>query len=194
MIVIYGLGNNDKKYLNTKHNVGRLLLEMFATSEKVSFKTSSSQKSFNSAKNPQINLVYSNGYMNLSGKPLFDFWQYFKLSDSNQENILIVLQDDSDQFEGCNKLVLGGGSAGHRGLNSIYEYLSLMGLKKENIWRLKIGIRPLENKLKSETFVLNSITTEDTLNLNKLLETIQNNKQNLLESRFNLLQNQINTK
>ena len=190
MIVIYGLGNNEKKYLNTKHNVGRLLLERLANIEQLNF---SLKNSFSYARNSEFSFVYSNGFMNVSGKPLFDFWQYFKLSS---DDILIILQDDSDQTEGLNKFVLGGGSAGHRGINSIYEYLNSMGLKKENVWRLKIGIRPIENKLKSETFVLSAVTANDLNNLNKLSEIFLNskNKQNLFEKKFSLIQNQINTK
>jgi peptidyl-tRNA hydrolase, PTH1 family len=153
MIVFYGLGNNDPKYLNTKHNAGRLVVEGLAKSWEISFSKGTSYFYTKSKDNLEICLLYSAGYMNNSGLALGDFLRYFKL-DFKPTDSLLIIQDDSDQQNGKQKLLRGGGSAGHHGINDIYRHLPGLKISLEQVWRLKIGIRPDGNRERSETFVL----------------------------------------
>ena len=155
MLVIYGLGNNDTKYFDTKHNIGRVCLEYLAGLLGVNFQK---KENFAYAKaevsGQSVYLVYSLGYMNNSGEPLSAFCNYFKLNLTEPNSNLIVIQDDSDQLEARIKLLQAGGSAGHHGINSIYRNILGMRLEQSKIWRLKLGIRPPLNTQRSETFVL----------------------------------------
>ena len=126
-------------------------------------------------------LVYSMGFMNNSGEVLQDFCSYYKLKKAQ----IIVLQDDSDQFIGNYKLTLGGGSAGHNGIISVYKHFD-----QSKIWRLKIGIRPPENRAKSETFVLSRLENVEEENLDKLTTKISQNLE--FFQNFATLQNLIN--
>jgi peptidyl-tRNA hydrolase, PTH1 family len=208
MIIIYGLGNNEKKYLLTKHNVGRILLEKlskkidigatFQIKTTYSYCELSIQSSTNN-ENIKIVLLYSNGYMNESGKPLLDYLQFFKPDPA--KSTLLILQDDSDQLSNKQKLIVGdnSGSAGHHGINSINKYISsYLGNNKntqntfKQLLRLKIGIRPENNKQKSQTFVLKSLTSTEIDQLDFLAQTLFQNI-DLINNNLPKLQTIINT-
>jgi len=157
MLLFYGLGNNEAKYLLTKHNLGRLVLENIVDKLNGKFELSAKVSFYKHVfENDEIAyFVYSNGYMNTSGEALDSFLKYYKIDASSPDFKLIILHDDSDQIEENFKFLPAGGSAGHRGIGDIYRHLPSLNLDINNIWRLKIGIRPANNKLKSETFVLN---------------------------------------
>lgn len=191
MLLIYGLGNNQTKYLQTKHNVGRLVLESLAKELKLSFRKKLSytiSQSLNDSPQPLNNqnslllqvdkellecqLFYSNGYMNQSGLPLRDFLKNLS-TDKLTTLRLLILHDDSDQLVGSYKLTVAGGSAGHHGVQNIYEHILPFALRKEQIWRLKIGIRPVGNRQRSETFVLASLSSFELEQAHKLAEKIR---------------------
>ena len=195
MIVFFGVGNNENKYFKTKHNAGRVLLENLAELDGLAFQKAQ-KYSYCKTKwgNQDVYFVFSNGYMNLSGEALNGFLKYFKLELSGLDDFLVVLQDDSDQIEGNNKFVLGGGSAGHRGIDSINKHLLSFKLHISRLWRLKVGIRPHLNTLKSETFVLNSLSDLDNQNINLLTRLIYSNKTHFESLSFEKIQMLINTK
>jgi peptidyl-tRNA hydrolase, PTH1 family len=192
MLVIYGLGNNEDKYLRTKHNIGRLIVENIVGSLGGSFE---SQEGCRVCKiSPELWYVYSEGYMNNSGQPLSKLLKYFKIDTLSKDFQLVVVQDDSDQLSGNSKLTVGGGSAGHNGIISSYSHLLPLGITVDKIWRLKLGVRPAGNKLKSETFVLSPLTSED-FKLVVDLTDIYSKTQTLWASRnFERLQNFFNQK
>lgn len=134
--LIVGLGNPDKKYENTYHNAGFLFIDFLK-------------------KKPQIaKILKSTEYMNESGKFVA---KELKRSGARPEELLIV-HDDSDIALGNYKLSFARGAAGHHGIESV-----MASIKKNNFWRLRIGIRPQNEKVrqKSEKFVLKKISAAD---------------------------------
>jgi peptidyl-tRNA hydrolase, PTH1 family len=193
MLIFYGLGNNEAKYLKTKHNIGRVVVEQLAAKFETNFTDSGQGCMLAKAKvgETEIWLVYSKGYMNTSGEPISKLIKYFKLRAENYQ--LTILQDDSDQIVGSNKLMPGGGSAGHNGIISSYLHLASL-VEQKDIWRLKIGIRPEGNKLKSETFVLSPFNSTESENAIKLSQIILDNL-NYFETRnIGKLQNIVHTR
>lgn len=183
-IVLFGIGNNEDKYLKTKHNIGRLVIEALALRQNSSFQKQGNKnlpvlkaKIEIVGKNLDkiaYHTLYSSSYVNDSGRFLQSYLSYNKI-DINS-SILIILQDDSDQNEGEYKVVIGGGSAGHNGISDIYKYIN-----KDKVIRIKVGIRPFNNLEKSMTFVLKPITKLDSDNIIsvtnyiiKALDTINN--------------------
>jgi peptidyl-tRNA hydrolase, PTH1 family len=193
MLIFYGLGNNEAKYLKTKHNIGRVVVEQLAAKLETNFIDSGQGCMLAKAKIGQLEiwLVYSKGYMNTSGEPISKLIKYFKLQSEDYQ--LTILQDDSDQIIGSNKITPGGGSAGHNGIISSYLHLASL-VDQKDIWRLKIGIRPEGNKLKSETFVLSPFNQIEFENTIKLSQIILDNF-NYFETRnIGKLQNIVHTK
>lgn len=193
MLIIYGLGNPDFKYAKTKHNIGQIIVEKLSAGNEDTWKK---QTKFKSCKlmleKNEVNLLLTSDYMNTSGNGLNAYWQYYKHST---EDILLILQDDSDQIEGTWKLTKGGGSGGHKGITDIYKIAPGIELKPENIIRLKIGIRPEMNKAKSETFVLSGLSEIDEETVTTLTERLRSGLNDFeIPERFDKLQTLINSK
>jgi PTH1 family peptidyl-tRNA hydrolase len=149
--LILGLGNPGKEYEKTYHNVGKLFVEYWATTQGVKLETVS-RKHFEAAKTPQGILATPLTYMNVSGGAAHEALAYFKIPIQQ----LIVAHDDSDLPIGAYKYVRAGGSAGHHGIDSITAVLST-----NDFTRIRIGVRdPNEvERVKAGDFVLNAITS-----------------------------------
>jgi peptidyl-tRNA hydrolase, PTH1 family len=193
MLIIFGLGNNEEKYLNTKHNVGRKIVENWANMfDHTGFKR---KNGFIAARVDTLDLpvyfVYPTRYMNTSGEALSDFARFFKVD--KEKACLLILQDDSDQKEGCWKLVQGGRSAGHKGIDSIHKHILGIEVDPDNLWRLKIGIRPEQNTEKSLTFVLKRFSQTDDRSITRLTELCLKQTISMTKNEWSKAQNVINT-
>ncbi len=144
--LIIGLGNPDKEYENTYHNVGHLVVEQLIT-------------------NGERRTTKSTEYMNNSGK--FTEKEIRK-SGVKPEEILIA-HDDSDLEIGKYKIDFGRGAGGHHGIESVQQHL-----KTNDFWRLRIGIRPANETVrqKAEEFVLKKISAADLATLKKVFEEV----------------------
>jgi PTH1 family peptidyl-tRNA hydrolase len=160
--VMLGLGNPGSKYKNTYHSVGHLMVDFLIQKNLL----------------PENIIISKNdGYMNESGNSAV---KLLKKSGSKPDNLLVI-HDDSDIVLGKYKLSIDRSSAGHKGIKNIIEKIG-----SKNFWRLRIGIRPLENKtdlslpadrqtpklprVKAEEFVLKKIKKEDRKILDKVFE------------------------
>jgi peptidyl-tRNA hydrolase, PTH1 family len=193
MLIIYGLGNNEEKYLKTKHNIGRIVLENLAQKYEIqSFQKKNLYSYAKSQTNESVYFLYSNGYMNTSGEPLLQFLKYHNL-DSKETQILII-HDDSDQVSGSWKLVQGGRSGGQKGIDNIHKHILNTQILDTNIWRLKIGIRPEHNLEKSEHFVLKPLSQDDDRSIDRIVKICSKQIENIIQEKWHIAQNHINTK
>ena len=192
MLLIYGLGNNHSRYLYTKHNVGRLLIETLVKKVNLTWEM---QAKFAYAKtlivNQTVYFLYSLGYMNESGEVISEFINYFKLKPDDLK--IFLLQDDSDQLETRLKLVNNGGSGGHKGVESVYKHLCFLGISKKSVWKLKIGIRPISNRLRSETFVLTKLSNLELDFVNLVADNLVQFLADLAQGNFTKAQNYFNS-
>ncbi|MGB9911544.1 MAG: aminoacyl-tRNA hydrolase [Microgenomates group bacterium] len=136
MILIVGLGNPGEKYQNTRHNLGFMVVEAIAK-KFLSLKQTNweEEKKFNSLilrVPPNILLVKPQTFMNSSGMAVKKMANFFKIEPEN----IWIIHDDIDLPLGKIKIRLGGGSGGHRGVESVIEQL---GTDKFIRFRLGIG-------------------------------------------------------
>ena len=188
-LLFYALGNPEDKYANTRHNAGQIIQEYGLKKLGI---TLFKNNGYMYGKSGDIHMLRSTGYMNTSGEPLRKYLDYYKLS--SDDTIIVVLQDDSDQIAGKNKLVQGGGSAGHKGINSINEHLLSTDFDPAELYKYKIGIRPLNNKQQSGSFVLKQYGKKDLEELKQTADkfwTLTNLK-NLQSNRSELVMNKVN--
>ncbi len=141
MKLIIGLGNPEEKFENTPHNVGSLIVKKFQESQKLS--EFDFDKKLNSliSKNNGFIVCIPQTYMNESGKSVSKLAKYFKVKTDD----ILIIHDDYDLVLGKYKMQYERGSAGHKGIDSI---IKLLGTKK--IWRLRIGIRPIQSLSKGK--------------------------------------------
>lgn len=132
--VIMGLGNTGKEYEKTRHNAGRLAVELFAKKNDfppfVLNKTAKALVSQGTLDGEKVTLVLPETMMNLSGKSAPAFVKSVKAAKN-----LLVVQDELDLPLGTLKMVFGRNSGGHKGVESI-----MRALKTKDFARLRIGI------------------------------------------------------
>lgn len=168
MLLIIGLGNPDKKYQKTRHNIGFRIVDAFA--EKNNFPAFELNKKFetliseNILNNEKIILAKPQTFMNNSGKAVK---KIVKNLPSKSLKILIV-HDDIDIEIGKIKTSENRGSAGHKGVQSIIDEL-----KTKNFTRLRIGIRqPNQQKNATEEFVLRNFTKDEEKILKQIIKNV----------------------
>ena len=133
--IFVGLGNPGEEYENTRHNTGRILLELLGKTLNAEWKT---DKTLNAdiAKvkigKSKVTMVLPNTFMNNSGKSLKTMVGSIKAAEK-----LLVIYDDLDLPFGKSKISFNRSSGGHRGLESIIK-----SIKTEKFARIRVGISP----------------------------------------------------
>ena len=164
MKLIVGLGNPGKKYEFTRHNMGFMAIDFYATKKDLDFK-----KKFNglytefTINNEKVILLKPQTYMNLSGECVLSFVNYFHIDI----NDILIIYDDRDFEVGSYKLKLGGSSAGHNGIQNIID-----NLKTNKIKRLRLGIS--KNNIPLIDYVLQKLSDEDKNKISEMLVNVNN--------------------
>lgn len=150
MYLIIGLGNPDKKYDRTRHNIGFTAvdflvetfgLEKFKLQDK--FKSAISLGQINEQR---VIIAKPQTYMNNSGRAVQLLKNYYKIQNED----LIIIYDELDLPLGKIRLRQDGSSAGHNGIKSIIDYLTT-----DKFYRIRIGIRNKDaDKIPANKFVL----------------------------------------
>ena len=166
-IYLIGLGNPGKKYSQSRHNIGFLLLENLANKYNSNFllkeklKSSCSEFKINES---TYRLFLPNTFMNNSGDAVRAIVDWYKI---NLDQVFIIV-DDKDLPLGKIRFRKKGGSGGHNGLKSIIEKL-----QTENFNRIRIGIGSPpsikgRNNFNTISHVLGNISTEEKSVLDKV--------------------------
>ena len=134
MYLIAGLGNPGKQYEATRHNMGfdvidKLVEEYNVPQAGVKFNAMYGKGRIGGE--PVI-LMKPLSYMNLSGGPIRDMANYFKI---DPETELIVIYDDIDTEPGQLRVRKKGSAGGHNGIKSIIQQLGT-----QNFMRVRVGV------------------------------------------------------
>ena len=133
MYVIAGLGNPGKKYENTRHNMGFLVLDEFAYRHGIKVNKIKHKALIGEGRigGQKVLLVKPQTYMNLSGESLREIMAYYNVPIEN----LIVIYDDMDLETGSLRIRKKGSSGSHNGMKNI-----IYNLQDDNFPRIRIGI------------------------------------------------------
>ncbi len=178
--IILGLGNPGAEFENTYHNAGALAVRYLANSlaNDADLKWKTYKKLFSYVcVNPsmshvacRMSLIVPLAFMNESG---FATKEALKKFNAVPED-LTVIHDDSDLPLGEFKISRSQSSAGHKGVQSVIDFLGT-----KDFQRIRIGVRPMDKaqgarrkaqikRKKAGDFVLNKITPKD----RKILERV----------------------
>ena len=133
MKLIVGLGNPGREYTHNRHNIGFMCVNHLAKVHGIQLDKKQGQArtgSGNIAGNKMV-LARPQTYMNLSGESVSRLASKFKIAPED----LLVIHDDLDLPLGKIRLRRGGGSGGHKGINSI---ISCLG--SQDFYRIRVGI------------------------------------------------------
>ena len=138
--LVVGLGNPGKEYAGNRHNVGYLVADVLAS--RVGAKFGRSKRAHADVAEgrlgfggPKLILAKPLTYMNLSGAPVSQLAQFFKVPPEN----VVAVHDELDVPYGQVRAKRGGGEGGHNGLRSMSKSL---GTKDYARVRFGIGRPP----------------------------------------------------
>ncbi len=149
--LIYGLGNEGDEFKNTRHNIGKDLID-FYLKDKKNLKYSYYDYFDN------LILASNRGYMNESGRGLKELLDKFNLKTEN----VLVIHDEADIIFPYFKFSFGKKSAGHKGVDSIFK-----NLKTFNFWRMRIGIQR-KKRLKASFIILDKWEKKELIIVEKM--------------------------
>ena len=159
MNILVGLGNPGRKYSDTKHNFGFWVLNRFAEKRSLTFQAGKGD--YLLAKKGDLICIKPASFMNNSGMPVLDVKQFFK-AESQQ---FLVVYDDIDLPLGTLRFRNGGGTGGHKGIESI-----IYQTQSENFNRLRIGIATEDDMRPAERYVLSPFRPGQKENVNEMIE------------------------
>lgn len=163
MKFIFGLGNPGRRYAKMRHNLGMMTAQKLAREMNVKINKHLGTLSYGkSGVDDGFVIVIPDVYMNQSGIVIEELMEKMYLKSDD----LIVVHDDLDIEFARLKIKTSGGSAGHKGLNSIIEKLGT-----DKFVRLRMGIGKPEENQDPTDYVLQRFTAEEK---NKLDEFIKN--------------------
>lgn len=161
MIVIVGLGNPEKKYDNTYHNVGFYCVDYFAENNGIKF----TKTKYNAlvgegmVEGNKVVILKPLTYMNNSGVSVSQIVNQLKLPLEK----LLVVYDDLDLPCGTLRFRKKGSAGTHNGMRNIVTVLG-----REDFARLRVGIGKDDN-IPVIDYVLSRINKENKDKLNNIL-------------------------
>ena len=147
MKLVVGLGNPGRKYAETRHNVGWMVLAEL----KRNYGTGQPKEKFHGEvveaeiAGEQVLLLAPHTFMNESGRSVLAARDFYKLAD----NALLVVCDDFNLPLSKLRVRPGGGSGGQKGLADIVHRLG-----SDQVPRLRLGIGPVPENWDPAGFVL----------------------------------------
>ncbi|MDD2224993.1 MAG: aminoacyl-tRNA hydrolase [Candidatus Shapirobacteria bacterium] len=175
MKLIVGLGNPDKQYQNTRHNLGQNIVKEYVETfckTSLHIKQNLSAQIFEIGQGSDKTIfAIPTEYMNNSGITVQKISQFYKISPLN----IYIIHDDLDLEVGDYKIQFDRGPAGHNGIKSIIENL---GTQQFN--RIRIGIGKSQNNIPVEDYVLQPFSSQEKDIINILTPEIFEEIKNIL--------------
>ena len=151
--IIAGLGNPEKNYGGTRHNMGFEVINKLSVDHKIEINRAKFRAHFGEGQieGIKVKIVKPQTYMNLSGESIRDILRFYKITPDK----LIVIYDDIDLEPGEIRVRERGSAGSHNGMkNIIYQ------LETDEIIRVRVGIGKSE-RVSLKDFVLSKINKKD---------------------------------
>lgn len=201
MKLIVGLGNPGKQYEKTRHNLGFMVLEKFLKDcESLKDTVWNDNKKFKSdvaeivwqpkhGESEKVLLLKPKTFMNNSGMAVKLISDFYKITPED----IWIIHDDVDLKLGMLRIRNGGGSGGHRGIESILQIFP-----EGNFWRVRCGIgRPQPETADAkgiDDYVLGAFNHEEHGKIRELISHASKALQMGLEEGLTPAMNKFNTK
>jgi peptidyl-tRNA hydrolase, PTH1 family len=164
MKLIAGLGNPGDIYVHSRHNIGFSVVSSLAKKHRISFKkenSSNSQVVKARINQRQVVMALPLTFMNVSGSALVRLVKKYRIDLGD----LLIVCDDLDLEFGRLKLRPGGSSGGHRGIESVKDYLGSQGFA-----RLRIGIGRPPEVIDAAEYVLSPFNKEEKTEVKRIID------------------------
>lgn len=141
MFAVIGLGNPDKEYDKTRHNIGFDVIDELASQMGIDVTTKRHKAlcGVGTIGGEKVILVKPQTYMNLSGESVRSVMDFYKL---DPESDIIVVSDDINLATGKIRIRAQGSAGGHNGLKNIISHTGTQKFK-----RVRVGVGANEGNL-----------------------------------------------
>lgn len=153
MILIVGLGNPEKDYANTRHNMGFNVINKLSEKYDIAVSRSKFKGLYGTGEieGKKVMLLKPQTFMNLSGESVKEAMDFFKLTPED----ILVIYDDIDLEPGTIRIRKSGGPGTHNGMKSVVD-----NLLSEKFLRIRVGIGKPEDEDLIE-YVIGAISQQD---------------------------------
>jgi len=163
-VLIIGLGNPDKRYEGTRHNIGFTVVDYFAQQNDfpgwVDKKDLKCHLSIHTLGENRVILCKPMTYMNNSGEAVQAVQRFYRIYNPKA---LAVYDELAIPF-GQLRTRVGGSDAGHNGVKSLIQHIG------DDFGRLRIGVgNELSQKADAADFVLSKFSKEEQGKLSSIL-------------------------
>lgn len=155
MYIIVGLGNPDKKYMNTRHNIGFDVIDAIAEKNDivVGEKKHKAVIGKGIVAGQKAVLVKPLTYVNLSGESVRSVIDFYKVDEKSE---LIVISDDVSLDMGQIRIRKRGSDGGHNGLKNI-----IMHLGHDVFIRVRMGVGEKPPRMDLADYVLGHFSAKE---------------------------------
>ena len=148
MFIIAGLGNPDRQYEGTRHNVGFDVIDRLADKYNIAVDVKKHRALLGKGviEGQKVILAKPQTYMNLSGESIRSLTDYFKI---DTEHELLVIYDDINLEPGQLRIREKGSAGGHNGIKNIIACLGTQIFP-----RIRVGVGAKPSKYDLADYVL----------------------------------------
>ena len=155
MYIIVGLGNPDKKYMNTRHNIGFDVIDAIAEKNDivVGEKKHKAVIGKGIVAGQKAVLVKPLTYMDWRGESVRSVIDFYKVDEKSE---LIVISDDVSLDMGQIRIRKRGSDGGHNGLKNI-----IMHLGHDEFIRVRMGVGEKPPRMDLADYVLGHFSAKE---------------------------------
>lgn len=134
MFIIAGLGNPDRQYEGTRHNVGFDVIDRLADKYNIAVDVKKHRALLGKGviEGQKVILAKPQTYMNLSGESIRSLVDYYKIDGEHE---LLVIYDDINLGVGQLRIREKGSAGGHNGIKNIIAHLGTQVFP-----RIRVGV------------------------------------------------------
>ncbi len=186
MFLIAGLGNPEKKYNGTRHNIGFGVIDYLSEKYDIDLTEIKFKGMYGKGRigNEKVILLKPLTYMNLSGESIRPVADYFKIDTKTE---LIVLSDDVELDPGIIRVRPGGSAGGHNGLKNIIAQLG-----HSDFARVRVGVGKRPRQIDMVDWVLGHFDDEDIVYMKEAIEHAADAVSVIMEQDVNAAMNKWN--
>jgi peptidyl-tRNA hydrolase, PTH1 family len=184
--LVAGLGNPGARYANSRHNLGRIVVDELAASaaerfRKVRFMPSEMAEVREG--DEQVFLVRSTLFMNESGPSFAGMARKLKIPPDH----VIAVHDEIEISPGELRIKFGGGTAGHNGLRSLAG-----ALRTPDFYRVRAGVGRPPGRRDPSDYVLAPIAKRDEAEIAILVDRAAEAARSLIRDGLTATQDRFN--
>lgn len=188
MVLIVGLGNPEKKYEETRHNIGFKVIDALADKYGIAVKEDKFKGLVGTGyiDGVKVMLLKPSTYMNKSGESVVQALNFFKI---DAETDMVVVYDDISLAPGNIRVRLKGSAGGHNGIKNIIQHLGT-----QTFARVKVGVGEKPKDWDLADYVMGRFQGEDLVRVKEAIGDAMEAINLLIHDEENKAMNDYNVK